>query len=173
MVTILKNKKVGIVLAIIVIITGGFIVWYWTFQKTDTALIRTNLQKVCDLASKYPDEGNARGLLKSKALQALFDDPCYLDIRAHLFVGQYTRREIAANAMRYRSFFRHVYISLHDLEIELVSLTEARAEFTGSCDGLLKNGKRINQYRELSCELLKKNGDWVVSRIVIRQILEK
>lgn len=166
-------KKTGVALALAVVVVSGIIAWRLFFRDSDKAAIRKHLHRICELASKYPNEGNARGLLKSEALQSMFHEPCYLDIRAHLFVGQYTRREIAANSMRYRSFFNHVYITLHDLEIELLSPTEARAEFTGACDGILKNGERVNQYRELVCELIKIDNNWLVARVVIRPILQR
>jgi len=64
-------------------------------------------------------------------------------------------------------------IDIHDLEIEIQNPTKALAEFTGSFDGLTKQEKRINEYRELECELKKIKGKWIIYRITLRQIIER
>jgi hypothetical protein len=131
------------------------------------------MNKLCELASKYPGEKITGGLIKSKALGNLFDEVCKLDIRAEMFSGSYKPHEITANSMRYRSFFKHAMINVHDLKIEILSPTEAQAEFTGSFDGETKSGKRVNEYQELSCKFKKIKGKWLIYQISMRRILEK
>ncbi|MFA7230752.1 MAG: hypothetical protein WC071_05735, partial [Victivallaceae bacterium] len=148
------NKNIIITLfTLVLIIVTIFLVWNTYFNKSDKDLINEQLTSLRTLASKYPGEGTSSSIIKSKSLENLFAPSCKLDLRSDMFSGDYTQEEISANAVRYRSLFNHAVINLHDIEIELISATEAKAEFTGSFDGITKSGNRVNEYRDLTCLL--------------------
>lgn len=168
---VIANKKLWIILT--AAITMATACWWWSRAVDDRTLITRQLRKFSDNASKYSGEGTTQAIVKSKALEKIFAKSCRVELDIDFISGTFSPEEIAAKAISYRRFFDTAVISLNDIKVETISTTRANATMTAALDGRSKEGKRVNEFRDLECTLEKPNDIWLISGISIKPILEK
>lgn len=159
-------------LLLLIAVVAGVLVWYFYFNKTDKEMIKEQLYQFRSNASKYAGEGMAQGMLKCKALERLFDKTCQVNINVDMFTGSFSPEEVSSKAMFCRNHCDSAVIDFHNIKITIEG-DNAEAILTASLDGSSKNGKRFNEYRELTISMKKIEGKWLIYNIDIHQILEK
>lgn len=161
-----------IAVPVLILVLGGLSFWYLN-RNTDEAEIRLTLKQLCSVGSKTEGESAAAAAIKLQRSNELFTDPCRLDFRHSMFQGDFSVSEIAANIARFRMLFQTVKIEIRDLHITVTPPDKAHVYFTGLLDGIARNGEQAGEVRDLFCELKKTDGQWRISEMNIREVLEK
>ncbi len=171
---VIQINKWTILTAIVILVLGiGGISTWLILRNTAETQIRKTMKQICWVVSKNPKESLANHAIKLQQSNEIFTDPCSLDFHLHLFQGEFPVCEIAAVISQYRMMFENVKAEIRDLHITINSPELANVSFTGQIHGTLKNGERINEVRDLVCELNKIDGKWQIHTMNIREVLEK
>jgi hypothetical protein len=163
--------KYGIIVLILTLIAVGYFMFF--AEPTPEQKIREQLKIFLQCASKSPNDKLTTGLLKSKRLEKLFAPRCSFYVGVSMFSGNYTPQDISANSMRCRTMFKHVDFSVSDVEIEFPSPDKATVNFTGTVDGMTKQGRTVREFRELTCKLDLIDENWLISSVSIQEIIKK
>jgi hypothetical protein len=168
-----KNKKFIIFTIFIISVIGTFLVYHHFTELTPEEQIRKRLSDFLAKASKKSGDKLSTGLLKSQALKGFFVPECSFQIGVSSFSGKYTPEQIYANSMRYRTLFKQAKFMADDVEITFISPIRSRVDFTGTLSGETKSGKRIDNYRNLSCIVDFIDNKWLISEVKMREIIKK
>lgn len=68
---------------------------------------------------------------------------------------------------------RNCIVDVRDILITIEAPDRARAVFTGTLDGRLKDGRAISEVRDLFCTLEKREDRWLITNLSVRDVLEK
>jgi hypothetical protein len=166
-------KYIKYVVILITLVVVGIIVFSFIEDPSPEKQIEKQVEKFLSNASKSSGDKLTTGLVKSKSLESLFAAHCKFYIGVSSFSGTYTPIQISSNAMRCRTMFKRVKFSAHDIQIHLTSANTATVNFTGSLSGLTKQGKSIENYKELTCDLQLIEGKWLISAVSVREIIKK
>lgn len=163
-------KKICAVAAIIIV---GALCVYFFWETSDTEKIKKQFRRFSENASKSEGEGTSSMLLKTHALEGLFDDHCSLEAGNSFLDGDYTPQEISSKAVMARRRFRSAFVAFYDLKIDIENKNKAVAVFTVTVDGTLSSGDRVNEAREMKAELIKKDGNWLFKNFKLVNVLKK
>lgn len=167
----MRIKGKYLIFFIVFLLLGGVSLWYIT-RDSEEAKVKRKLHELADFGNKAEGEKEIFGALKVNGTDKVFAPQFELSLKYDMFSGTYTPREMTANLARFRMLFKQVKVRLTDTVITLNG-DKADATFTGLLDGVTTDGKAVNEVRELNCALTKIDGKWLVSKLVVRDILEK
>ncbi len=167
------RKYWKIILITLLLLAAAIVGWRVWQAQTPEGQVRRQLRQLVECVSKKEGEGTTAGLLKGRAITELFAPECTLEFRSEMFCGTYTPSEITADFARFRVMFAQVEVGMRKLAITFSSPTEAAADFTGHLIGTLKTGGTVDAVRELVCHLRKIEGEWKITAITVREILER
>ncbi len=159
-------------IALVFLILGGISFWYLT-RDSEELKIKRIVHALCSLTSKPENESAAMGALKISKSDEVFAPKCRFEFKYEMFSGNYTPREITANLARYWAMFQWSAVTMSDLQILEVNQENASAVFTGFLNGVTAGNKKIEEARDLYCKFIKTDGNWRISELIIREILEK
>ncbi len=165
-----RRWLVGLVLVAIAVGGAG---WYWFYRQSDEAAIHRLLEQLAYSASRAEKEKTSTGLWKVHSVGELFLPETELEFRTEMFSGKYSPEEIKSNLQRFRQVMRESTVRYRDLELTLTPPDQATVVFTGQLIGRTRDGRRVDEVRNLVCSLRKSEGKWKVARISVRDILEK
>ena len=157
----------------IILAAAGAAAWFWFGRESEEHRIKLQLQELCSRAARNADRSAASALLQGQSVARLFAPECVLEIRTGMFSGRYTPEEIGANVMRVNAMLLHSELSVSGVTVRLIDENNAEAEFTGRFRGTMKNDAQIDEIRELICNFRKIDGEWKISAIQVRDVLEK
>ena len=166
-----KHWKIGLLILLLLgAAVAGWRIWK---SRTPEGQVRRQLLQLVECVSKREGEGTAAGLWKGRAIAELFAPECTFEFRTEMFGGTYTPSEISADLARFRMMFEQVEVAMRKLVITFPAPTEAAADFTGHLIGTLKRGGTVDAVRELVCRLREIDGEWKITSITVREILER
>lgn len=169
---VIRYKYIGI--AAIILIFGAIAFWWFYEGETEEDQIRHLIAEIVENVNRRHDEGTSGNLLRSNRLPKYFTDPCEISIGISEVGGVYSEAQITNNAMRVRTMFKTIDSKINDLHIIYQPESEhAVVEFSAIFDGVLNNSESVHGVRDLRCDLVKQDGQWRISTINIRQVLEK
>lgn len=164
----LKNLILAVCLATVAVVAA---VRFW---PSDERAIRQQVAKIEALGSKASDEKTVESLLRARQLAELFADPSALQVEHANFTGQYPRKQIQERILLARGFYTSAIVSVHDLTINIPTTDPKTA--TIHCTLRVKGeGKSqpVADVQELSAELHKINGDWLLASVTLVEVLER
>lgn len=165
--------KIKILLLVVIFVVASWVIWTMLKPPDDRELVLRQLKYFRTNSSKYSGEGTTQALVKSKSLETIFAGSCRIDVNVDFINGTFTPEEIAGKAIYYRRFFESAVIDLSDIKVDIAGSEHATATMTASLDGILKNNKRISEFRNLQCNFKKTNKKWLITAIDFQPILEK
>ena len=135
--------------------------------------IRETLKILCRMGSKSKRDNPAASALLISKTDRIFTEKFSVNINKGMFDGEYTPTAMTQDLARYRAIFSNVKVDFQDLEIFFPEKHSATVLFTGVINGNTKQGKSISEARDVECRMEKKDKDWKISRLIIREVLER
>ena len=165
-------KKYWIIPAAVIFLAaaGSF---FFLSGRSEEARIKKVLQTLCQMATKRPGDNAAAAALKISRTDRIFAGTFTISISNGMFNGQYNPTQMTSELARYRNVFNEVEVEAQDIEISFPQENHAQALFTGVLNGSTRNGKSLSEARDVECSFIKTDKDWFITRIVIREIMEK
>ncbi len=166
----LRYLLVGFVILLI-----GIIFWSHRFSGEEKRVIR-QFKLLSQYIEKSSDEDLISVVNRIKKISRLFTDPCEFKIEddpLYSFTGSYTREEIGGYALRGRSYFSDLSLRFDDYRIEFLDKFTAHVKLTGRLSGRSSSGEKVDEVRELFCELKKMEKSWLFSRFEVIEVLKR
>jgi hypothetical protein len=163
------------IILLIIVATGLVAVGYFFFHTpSESQRIINRLHRLASSISKQGSEGAVTLALKHQTIAALIDAQCSVFIREAMLTGNFTPEEFAAQMLRSRTIFKSIEGKVDYCEVELsADQTTAIISFAVRISGELKNGRKIDEVRDLQATVKKVDEKWLFSNFEIRQVLEK
>lgn len=158
-----------VALAVILLIGVGA---YVLLRPTEEKRIRRQLTHLADLAGKSGPENMLTAAGKARSIAGLMGDTVTITGAPLGMPGTYEGEELAAIILQGRMQFDALDPEIHDLEVVLRDPTNATAHFAAQLRGTAR-GERVNEVREIRCRLAKQEGDWIISRIEVVDVMRK
>ncbi len=167
----MRKTRIAVLIAAVLAL-GGLSLWYLNYDSPEAQVKRT-LRQLCELANKAEQENAAVAALKINSTDKVFAPRCVIDVGHELADGTMTPTEITSMLARYRGVFQQVRVETRDVSIHIQSPEEATASFTGFLKGVTRGGGQLDEVRDLTCQLEKRDGRWLINRIAIREVLQR
>ena len=145
----------------------------WFLRESDADLIRAQVRHLALLATKPLGEKALAGALKINRTDKVFAPQCELVVKYEMFSGKFTPQGLTSSLARYRMLFDQARIQVSELDVKLESPGQATVFFSGELDGRLKDGKRVDEIRDLTCRLKKTEDGWRIVYLEIHEVMEK
>lgn len=165
------NLKTLVLAALVVVVATVAALRLW---PSDERAIRQQIAKIETLGSKARDEKPVESLLRARQLAELFADPSSLEVESANFTGQYPRKQIQERIALARGSYTSATVSVHDLTLD-ISTTDPQTA-TLRCTLRVKgegNSQPMADVQELSAELRKVEGDWLLAAVTLVEVLER
>jgi hypothetical protein len=143
------------------------------FFPSEEKKIKKQFSLLSQQAFKNREENIFTLVQKGKGIGTLFDENCGLKVSPYSIDGRYSRKEIAAYAVRARSQFSRLDLEFYDLKISFPEEGFAKITLTGKVTGKLWGKENVNETRELECALKKIEGKWLFSEFEVVEVLQK
>ncbi len=147
--------------------------WELEARTVEKGSILKLFGRLSDYVSHSPGESPIKIAVKMNAIQDIFDSECELEAGQEWFSGTYSPQEIASNVSRTKMTFKSIALSFKDISVELRDENSADSFCTVLFSAVKKDGKIIEDVRELKVSLKKKDKRWVFSRFEIIETLKK
>ena len=167
-------KKSLIVLATALLLLAAAAVTLFFCRDTDEKRVRQTLKELCSFGSKSSGENPALGALKANRADKVFAPKCRFNFGILLWDGECTPTEIGAKVLRIQALFQWIKLDFSDLQ-SVIEKDKAQVSFSGRFTGVSKQGgSKVDEIRDIDAALVKqKNGDWKITAMHIRKVLEK
>ena len=165
-------KKILLPALIFLLLIAG-IVCFFTLRDSEEAKVKKVLQTLCRMASKNRGENAAAAALMISRTDRIFAGEFDIDIGQGMFNGKLNPTKMTSELARYRAIFEQVAVKAQDIEISFPDPAQAAVIFSGTLQGTTKNGKSISEARDVECLLIKQPNGWLISRLIIRDVLER
>ncbi len=167
-----KNRiKLLLILAITLSIT--YVGYNWYMRNTPEAKVRRLINNLSYYASRPVADKLPTMIMKNQGFGELFAPQSRLEFRAEMLNGHYTPQGLISWISRTRMYFKSLKLTIEDIEIDIISETEARAYFTGRATGVTKSGYDIDEVRDIESRIEKIDGNWKFKSLVSRQAMER
>ena len=167
-------KKSVIVWVVLLFLLGAAAAVFFFCRDTDEKRVRQTLKELCSFGSKSSGENPALGALKANRADKVFAPKCRFNFGILLWDGECTPTEIGAKVLRIQALFQWIRLDFSDLQ-SVVENDQAQVSFTGQFTGVSKQGgSKVDEIRDIEAVLVKqKNGEWKITSMNIRKVLEK
>lgn len=167
---ITKQRAVIAGIALLPVIFG---IWWMLREKSPEEQIAEQLEKLCGLVSRDPDESNSKLALRSHSLQSIFTDSVEVSGDAGPFTGGHSPVELSSIAFRGRVMLGWIDLTYTDLTVSLQSPDTAAVSFTAKLRVASGEGPGgIDRYfREVAGKLRKEEDQWLFSSFTVVKVL--
>ena len=138
----------------------------WLLLPSDEEQIRTQLEELCEIASKTEDASAISDAMVVKDFRKLFAPKITISIRSKAKIaGEHTDHELSQQYGRLRLASSRMGLRYDNLEFLAIEEQVARVsvQFFASWTG--KSGKTIREDAHTEVELVKIDGDWKFRQI--------
>ena len=138
----------------------------WLLLPSDEEQIRTQLEELCEIASKTEDASAISDAMVVKDFRKLFAPKITISIRSKAKIaGEHTDHELSQQYGRLRLASSRMGLRYDNLKFLAIEEQVARVsvQFFASWTG--KSGKTIREDADTEVELQKIDGDWKFSQI--------
>lgn len=167
----MTRRKIAVILGIAALIGAAFLVWHFIFDQK-ARVVRT-LEGTADALEIGEGESPAAALAKVHKLELRLDDNIDVKIRFNrqTFTGRYGRGEAMTGLAALRRAGVKLKVKLSDINVTIAGDT-AHAEAAATIEG--KNGgEEFSLQEDVEFDLVRRDGEWLISRIAIRNFMEK
>lgn len=165
----MKTKRViGIVIAVGVIV---FLVF--RFLENDEKIIRKQFAQLAEWGSKKASDQPLEIAAKTKKIANMFDETCEVEYQERERIREYQRQDISRMAYTILNRYEKSTIKFYDIFIDFPSETRAHVTLTARLIGTPRGEETIEDIHEAECILEKIEKEWLISRIMIVDVLEK
>ena len=166
------TRLLVIVIAAAALLTTGFFAWRYFFPDDETRIIRT-LESAADAVGCSPGESAPAASGKIRRIESLIGDSIDIDLRVERETRgrTFSRGEIVAVLANERRSGARVKVELADFTVAVAG-DSADAEAAATI--YYRNGEReFSQQDELKIGLVRRDGKWLITRLHIRNFMEK
>jgi len=151
------------------------VAWYFFVVRPhrEVRRIAKRLDRFEKLASRKHGSGALNVAVRSQSFSGLFTPAVRLDIPDAHLSGQYSAEELASVAARSLLTFRWTSLRFYDRDIRLDAPDHAVVRATARFQAEMRTADRIDEVRELRCELRKQGRTWYFSNIAQVQVLRR
>ena len=168
----MTRRKLAAVLWAAALIGAAALIW-WVFFPGDKIRVARTLDAAAAALEIREGESPASALAKIHKLELRLDDSIDVKIRFNrqTFTGRYERRDAMTGLAALRRAGVKLKIKLSDVTVT-VSGDTAHAEAAATIEG--KNGGQdFSLQEDVEFDLVRRDGEWLVSKIAIRNFMEK
>ena len=167
------RRIIIIVLAALALVGAGLLAWKLFFPDEKARIIRT-LDDAADAVAIDRNEPATALLIKTRRLEALLDDTVDVSLRANRehFSGSPERRQIISMLATARRSGIAVRGKLSDFSV-VIDGDRAYVEAAASVWYRPRDGQEFTQQEDLNIELVRRDGNWLISKVAFRNFMEK
>lgn len=166
----MKKYLFPLLILVLALLAGLFV---FLTRDSEEVKVKKVLGSLCRMASKSEGDNAAASALMISRTDRIFAGSFEINISNGMFNGVFNPTKMTSELARYRAVFAHVKVRTQDEEISFPSPDKAVVLFSGILDGTTKNGKSLSEARDVECYLSKTEKGWLITKMVIREILEK
>ncbi len=159
----------------ILIIIGGFWGYFHFFKPNDPLIIKHNLEKLAESASKKSGSGTISLVANNNVIDKLITDNVSIQVGYAALDSIYSKYTFSNQIMKAKTFFSELTFTVYDCEVELADdKKSAIVSFTGAVKGTLKRGQKINEVKDVVATA-KKNAEekWQFSKFSLQKVVYK
>lgn len=161
------------IIAIMTVLILGIAAFFIFRPESEADRVKEVLFTLCRMGSKKQGDNAAAAALMISKTDKIFADKFRIKISDGMFDGEFDPSRMTSELARYRAVFRDVKVSVQDFEVSFPAENTAVVICSGVLNGDMKNGKAVSEARDIECHLVKSAGNWKITELVIRDILEK
>lgn len=171
-----KSFSINIKTLLFFLLLAPSLLWayfYFFNGKSEEDLIREQFHAVAELLRKEKKEGVIVATANMQKLGGYFSPVTHVSIEELSWMnGDLDREGVIRHAFRGKSMFEKLKIdfTLHELGIRG---NNAAILFTVTLSGVLRNGDRITEARELETIMNKDNGKWLFQSLRVNELIKK
>ena len=158
---------------LILLLISAVGVAFFCFRGSEEAKIRGVLQTLCRMASKSRGENAAAAALMISRTDRIFTGEFDINVGHGLFSGKLNPTQMTSELARYRAVFEQVEVKAQDIEISFPQPDQAAVVFSGTLRGTTKKGNSVSEARDVECTLNRMPQGWMISKLIIREVLER
>ena len=168
----LRRRLLPAILAILIAAAGA---GYWFILRPNREIrrVRRRIDALEQLLSHKPKTGAIQLAIRNQSLLRLFAARVQVEVPEAGFNREYSAEELAAVISRGLLLFRWTNLRFYDRQIHLDPPDSARVEATARFRAENRSGARIDEIREVRCELRKRNGKWRFFHLSEVQVLRR
>ncbi len=162
-------KKIVLALsgALIIALTAMF--FFSADEKDD---IKALFDRVAATIGKEAGENAIAGMAKIKSLRLFFIEQCWVDAPVYRLNQAMTFDEIAAFVFKERAAYKQITMRFQRFLIDIKKQNEAMVNVAAGFAGKTTGGGRVEDVHQLSCRLLKKDGEWRIEQIQVVEVTD-
>ena len=167
----MTRRIIVIIIVTAALIGAALLAWHWFFDQK-ARVVRT-LEAAAAAMEIKEGESAAVALAKVHKLEQRLDDSIDVKIRFNrqTYTGKHDRRDAMTGLAALRKAGVKLKIKLSDFNVT-VNGDAAHAEAAATVEG--KNGSQdFSLQEDIEFDLVRRDGEWLISRIAIRNFMEK
>ena len=170
----MTRRKIAFILYALALIGGAILVWQVFFPGEKTRIIR-RLNSAADAVGIAPGESGPTVIAKLHRLESLLDAEveCRLRFGRERWEGTFERPRALSALAAFRRSGAKVKVGLSEFRVT-VSGDSAQVTAEAQAD-IDSGGGKWKESRQLDVEfgLVRRNGEWLIRRIALRDFMEK
>ncbi len=160
---------------ILLIIIGGIWGYFYFFKPSDQLIIKHNLEKLAEAASKKSGSGTISLVANGNVVDKLIADNVSIQVGYAAVDSSYSKYTFSNQIMKAKTVFSELTFTVYDCNVELSDdKTSATVSFTGAVKGVSKRGQKINEVKDVVATA-EKNADekWQFSKFSLQKVVYK
>ena len=168
----MTRRRLVIILWSAALIGAAFLIWRVFFPGDKVRIVRT-LEAAAAALEIEDGESKPAALAKIHRLELRLDDGIDVQLRFNrqIYTGRYERRDAMAALAALRNAGVKLKVKLSDFNVT-VSGDTAHAEAAATVTGR-RNGEEFSLQEDLEVDLVRRKDEWLISKIAIRNFMEK
>jgi len=167
------RRLLVIIAAALVLVGAGVLAWKIFFPDEKARIIRT-LRDAAEAVAIDRGDSAATMLIKTRRLETLLDDTVDVSLRANResVSGSLERRNIISMLAAARRSGVAMNGKLSDFSVAIDG-DRARVEAAASIRYRRQGDQEFLQQEDLDIELVRRDGEWLITKVAIRNFMEK
>ncbi|MDA0577570.1 MAG: hypothetical protein O3B24_05670 [Verrucomicrobia bacterium] len=162
-----------LIILVVVLLAVVTAIISWRLHHTPTARVTKRFNALAALISMPQPESPIQMAVKGQNLQGFFTASAELHTPVLGAAGPMSPADIASLTMAARASFRDMRFSFRDLTITFPAPRVATATVTARIEGSMTSGERVDEIRELHCELQHVEHVWRFSACAVVDVLQR
>ncbi|UDQ96902.1 hypothetical protein AAEX28_07570 [Lentisphaerota bacterium WC36G] len=168
-------NKIFYGLIIVILITSAIFGYFYFFKQNDQVIIKRNLEKLAQKASKSEESGGVSLYTSSHAVDKLIADKVILEVGYAEADATYSKYTFSNQILRAKTAFQYLKFTIYDSVVKLnPDKKSATVTFTIDANGRLKSGQVFNDVKDVVATVIKNNeGKWVFRKFSLQRVVYK